>query len=83
MWRVSVGEHDFPGKDGGVRMSHIYDNCPYEYPERDGDCTLSMCRLHPEKIWGVEEKDCMDCPKCPDKDWQAWKHSLHETERTE
>lgn len=55
-------------------------DCPYAYPERDENYTLNMCRLHPEKIWGVEEKDCEWCPKCPDKDWQAWKHSLHETE---
>lgn len=58
-------------------MNYLHQNCPYAYPERDENYTLIMCRLHPEKIWGVEEKDCEWCPKCPDKDWQAWKHSLH------
>lgn len=58
-------------------MSVMFD-CLHRYQERDENYTLDMCDIHPEKIWGVSEKDCEKCPLCPDKDWQAWKHSLHD-----
>ena len=57
-------------------MSVMFD-CLHRYQERDENYTLDMCDIHPEKIWGVSEKDCEKCLLCPDKDWQAWKHSLH------
>lgn len=61
----------------------IIPNCPHAYFERDENYSIKMCDIHPEKIWGASEKDCMDCPLCPDKKWQAWRHSLHETENEE
>ena len=42
-------------------MNYLYQNCPYAYPERDENYTLDMCRLHPEKIWGVTEGFCLEC----------------------
>ena len=51
--------------------------CPHAYTEREENYHLDMCRLHPEKLYGVEEKDCEWCLYCPDKEWQEWKHSLH------
>ena len=51
--------------------------CPHAYTEREENYHLDMCRLHPEKLYGVEESDCEWCLYCPDKEWQEWKHSLH------
>ena len=35
--------------------------CVRLYFERDGEYILSMCPLHPEKIYGVEGKACEKC----------------------
>ena len=42
-------------------MNYLHQNCPYAYPERDENYTLDMCRLHPEKLWGVTEGFCLEC----------------------
>jgi len=41
--------------------NHLHQNCPYGYFESDENYSLSMCRLHPDKIWGVSKADCMAC----------------------
>ena len=41
--------------------NHLHQNCPYGYFESDENYSLSMCHLHPEKIWGVTKADCMEC----------------------
>lgn len=38
--------------------------CPYSYIEEDNGfphMTLTMCQLHPEKLWGMDEDECMAC----------------------
>ena len=52
--------------------------CPYAYTEYEENYHLDMCRLHPEKLYGVKESDCEQCPQCSDKKWQEWRRSLRE-----
>lgn len=42
-------------------MNELHHNCPHGYEEPDENYRLDMCRLHPEKIWGVTEGYCAEC----------------------
>ena len=44
--------------EGGRMSNQIHKNCPNGYYEPDENYTLDMCKLHPEKIWGVTEGFC-------------------------
>lgn len=50
MWHVSVGEHDFPGKDGGVQMSILIRGM--KMPKRCSEC--DFCGSY-----GIGEHICM------------------------
>lgn len=83
--RQSAGEFVVHFKNGRVYAPYHHRSvgermiikCPHAYTEYEENCRLDMCRLHPEKLYGVGENDCEWCLYCPDKEWQEWKHSLH------
>lgn len=56
------------------------DNCPYMYFERDGNASIAMCSLHPNELWGVDERTCMYCTEADPK-WREWKLSLLDQKR--
>lgn len=42
-------------------------DCPFLHFEKDENYILAMCELHPEKIYGVNDNDCLNCKHYSEK----------------